>query len=171
MYHHNFIIGQVIVAANQPVEIDEYVCKDNEVKLFTCMYDLQTGEFLGLRCEVAFIVLTGDDRELFLSYGFDTDTDKASVLYSPSKQKIPDAFISISFKKHYSEIMNERREKEDFSTLFYYLPSITDRKEEINQHHNNVNISPVDCSISFIESFSKKKKERKKNLTITFEFN
>ena len=28
MYHHNFI-GQLIVAANQPVEIDEYVCKDN----------------------------------------------------------------------------------------------------------------------------------------------
>ena len=36
--------------------------------------------------------------------------------------------------------MNERREKEDFSTLFYYLPSITDRKEDINQHRNNVNL-------------------------------
>ena len=54
-----------IVAANQSVEIDEYVCKDNEVKLFTCIYDLQTGEFLGLRCAVAFIVLRRDDRELF----------------------------------------------------------------------------------------------------------
>ena len=65
MYRHNFIIGQLIVAANQPVEIGGYVCKDNEVKLFTCMYDLLTGEFLGLRCEVAFIVLKGDDREFF----------------------------------------------------------------------------------------------------------
>ena len=151
MYHHNFIIGQITVAANQPVEIDEYVCKDNEIKFFTCMYDLQTGNFLGLRCEVAFIVLRGDERELFL-YGF--DTDKASVLYFSLKQKIPGAFISTSFKKHYSEIMNERREKEDFSTLFYYLPSITDRKEDLNQHHNNVNLSPVDCSILFIESLS-----------------
>ena len=59
--------------ANQPTEIDQYFCKDNEVKLFTCIYDLQTGEFLGLRCEVAFIVLRGDERELFLSYGFDTE--------------------------------------------------------------------------------------------------
>ena len=42
MYYHNFIIGQVIVAANQPTEIDQCVCKDNEVKLFTCIYDLQT---------------------------------------------------------------------------------------------------------------------------------
>ena len=73
------------------------------------MYDLQTGEFLGLRCEVAFIVLRGDERELFLSYGF--VIEKASVLYSSSKHKIPDAFISTSFKKHYSEIMNERKEK------------------------------------------------------------
>ena len=46
MYHHNFIISQLIVAANQPSQIDQYVCKDNEVKLFTCVYDLQTGEFL-----------------------------------------------------------------------------------------------------------------------------
>ena len=46
-----------------------------------------------------------------------------------SKQKIPDTFISTSFKKHCSEIMNERKEKEDFSMLFCYLPSITDRKE------------------------------------------
>ena len=66
MYHHNFITGQLIVAANQPVEIDEYVCKDNEVKLFTCMYNLQMGEFLGLRCEVAFILLRGDGRAFFI---------------------------------------------------------------------------------------------------------
>ena len=157
-YHHNLIIGQLIVIANQPTEIDQYVCKDNEVKLFTCMYDLQTGELLGLRCEVAFIVLRGDERELLLSYGF--DTEKASVLHFPSKQKILDAFISSSFKKHYCEIMNERREKEDFSTLFYYLPSITDRKEDINQHRNNVNLFPPDdCSISFIESFSKNRRK------------
>ena len=83
MYHHNFIISQLIVAANQPPEIDQYVCKDNEVKLYTCMYDVQMGEFLGLRCEVSLTVLRGDERELFLSYGF--DTEKASVLYSSSK--------------------------------------------------------------------------------------
>ena len=96
MYHHNFIIGQLIVAANQPPEIDQYVSKDNEVKLYTCMYDLQKRKILGLRCEVALIVLRGDERELFLSYGF--DTEKSLVLYSSLKQKIPDAFISTSFK-------------------------------------------------------------------------
>ena len=157
LYLYNFIIGQLIVTANQPLKIDQYVCKDNEFKLFICMYDLQTGEFLGSRCEVAFIVLRGDERELFLSYGF--DTKKFLVLYSSLKQEIPDAFISTSFKKHYSEIMNDRRAKVDFSTLFHYLPSIMDRKENINQHCNNVNLSTVDCSISFMESFSKKKEK------------
>ena len=105
MYHHNFIISQLLVAANhveidESVEIEEYACKDNEIKLFTCMYDLQTGEFLGLKCEVVFIVLREDDRGLFLSYGF--DTNKGFVLYSSLKQKIPDAFISTSSKKNYS---------------------------------------------------------------------
>ena len=94
MYHHNFIIGQLIVAANQPVEIDKYVCKDNEVKLFTCMHDLQTGEFLGLRCEVVFIVLRGDDRELFLSYEF--DTDKESVRNKK--------YLTLLFQRHLKNI-------------------------------------------------------------------
>ena len=77
------------------------------------MYDLQTGEFLGLRCEVAFIVLRGDERELFLSYEY--DSEKASILYSPLKQKIPDAFISTLFKKHYSDIM--KREERFFKAF------------------------------------------------------
>ena len=67
------------------------------------------------------------------------------------------AFISTAFRKHYSENINERRVKEEFSTLFYYLPSITDRKETINLHKNNVNLTPVDCLLTFIESFASKK--------------
>ena len=53
--------------------------------------------------------------------------------------------------------MNERCEKEDPSTLCYFLPSITDRKEKINQWRDNVNLTPIDFNIEFIESFSKKK--------------
>ena len=71
MYQDNFFIGQLIVAANQPSQVDQYVCKDNELKLFTCLHDTQTGEFLGLKSEIAFIVLRGDEGEVFLSYCFD----------------------------------------------------------------------------------------------------
>ena len=126
MYHDNFILNRIMVVANQPVQIETYFCKANEVKLHTCIYDLITDEFQGLKTELAFIVLRGNKNETFLSYGF--DADKSAVLYSTSKQKIPDAFISTCFKKHCSEIINKRREKEVFSTLFYYLLSINDRK-------------------------------------------
>ena len=53
--------------------------------------------------------------------------------------------------------MNERQEKEDSSTLFYFLPSITDLKESINQWRENVNLNPVDFTMKFIESFCSKK--------------
>ena len=150
MYNHTFILGQVIVAANQPDNIVNYVCKQNELKLNTCIYDLATDEFQGLKSELAFIVLLGESNEFFVSYGF--DSDKATVLYSTSEQKIPDVFVSTTFKKHYSEIVNEARER-NVSTLFYYLPSIIDRKESVNQHKNKVNLSLVDCSLAFIEFF------------------
>ena len=65
MYNHNFILGQLIAAANQPSNIENYVCKDNEVKLFCCIFDLATGEFKGIREQLAYIVLRGDQHEIF----------------------------------------------------------------------------------------------------------
>ena len=118
---------------------------------------MATREFQGLKSELAFIVFRGDSNEIFFSYGF--ASDKAAVLYSTSKQKVPDVFVSTSFRKHFSKIINERREVEECSTLFYYLPSITDRKEELNQYCNNAKLSPVDCSLSFIKIFATKKGE------------
>ena len=41
IYNNNFIIGQLLVAANQPEKIDEF--KKDEVKLVTCIYDKSTG--------------------------------------------------------------------------------------------------------------------------------
>ena len=151
MYVQNFIIGQLIFAANQPKDISTYKCLPNEVKLLSCVYDLESGEFKGVRQQLAYIILRGDEQEIFFSYGF--DKSKSKVLFSYSKQQIPDAFISTSFKKHFNEIMNEKR-NEDSSSLFYFLPSISDRKETINQWKNNPSLVPIDFSIDFIESFS-----------------
>ena len=151
MYLHNFIIGQLIIAANQPEDISTYICSKNEVKLLSCVYDLESGNFKGVREQIAFIVLRGDVEETFLSYGF--NKTKSKLLYSFSKQQIPDAFVSVAFKKHFQEIINEGR-SEIKSSLFYFLPSVSDRKEVINQHKNNVALSPVDITLDFIESFS-----------------
>ena len=37
------------------------------------------------------------------------------------------------------------------------MPSITDRKEEINQWKNNPSLTPIDFTIEFIQKFSSKK--------------
>ena len=153
MYLHNFVIGQLIIAANQPKDIDTYVCSKNEVKLLSCVYDIESGQFKGIRDQLAFIVLRGDVDETFLSYGF--DKIKSKLLYSFSKQQIPNAFVSVAFKKHFEQIMSSDRN--ETSSLFYFLPSVSDRKEDINQHKNNVSLSPVDITVDFIESFSVEK--------------
>ena len=57
MYNQNFIIGQLIFAANQPKDIETYQCLPNEVKLLSCVYDLETGEFKGIREQLAYTVL------------------------------------------------------------------------------------------------------------------
>ena len=107
IYNHNFILGQLIVATNQPSDLNAYKCKENDVKLWCSIYDLTTGEFQGVREQLAYIVLRGDKEEVFFSYGF--DSAKSKVLYSYSKNKFPDAFVSTAFKKHYSEIRNEKK--------------------------------------------------------------
>ena len=152
MYNHNFILGQLIEAANEPSDINAYECKENKVKLWCCIYDLTTGEFQGVREQLSYIVLRVDKEQVFFSYGF--DTAKSKVLYSYSKNKIPDAFFSTAFKKHYSEIRNEKRDNKDSSSLFFFLPSIAERKESINQWLGHVNIVPIDLTIDFIESYS-----------------
>ena len=151
MFLHNFIIGQLIIAANQPKDIATYDCLKNEVKLLSSVYDIESGDFKGVREQIAFIVLRGDVDETFLSYGF--DNVKSKLLYSYSKQQIPHAFSCVAFKKHFQEIMNESK-SETMSSLFYFLPSVSDRKEAINQHENNVSLSAADITSEFIESFS-----------------
>ena len=154
MYLHNFVIGQLIIAANQPKDIANYVCSKNEVKLLSCVYDIESGQFKGIREQMTFIVLRGDVDETFLSYGF--DKIKSKLLYSFSKQQIPNAFVSVAFKKHFEQIMSGD-DRNETSLLFYFLPFVSDRKEDINQHKNNVSLSPVDITVDFIESFSVEK--------------
>ena len=168
MYIQNFILGQLIFAANQPKDISEYVCQVNEVKLLSCVYDLETGDFKGIRLMLAYIVLRGDQEEIFFSYGY--DKNKSKILYSYSKQQIPDAFISTAFKKHFNEIMNEKRD-ENSSTLFYFLPSISDRKEAINQWKNNPSLVSIDFNIDFIESFSKQQEKFRPDLLNSIDSN
>ena len=101
---------------------------------------------------MAYIILRGDSEESFFSYGYNKET--STLLYLFCKERIPNVITSTCFKKQLNEILNERRTSEEFSTLFCYLPSITDCKEDINQWRNIVNLNPIDCSLEFFGGFS-----------------
>ena len=60
----------------------------------------------------------------------------------------------MSFKKHFHQILNQRCHSEEFPSLFYFLPSITDQKEKINQYKENVNLNLIDCRLDYLNSFS-----------------
>ena len=89
--------------------------------------------------QLACIILRGDKEESFFIYGI--DSKRSSVSYSVAKERIPNAFVSTCLKEHYHEIMNGRWHNEESSSLFLFLPSITDRKEKINQFRYKVNCS------------------------------
>ena len=138
--------------ANQRNKVETYECQKNETKLIKCLYDQATGDFLGLRNDLAYIALRGDDNECFFSHGY--NEKKCRVLYSATKDKIPNAVITTSFKKYFHELLNERRHNEEFSTLFYFLAFINNRKEKTKQHRYNVNLNPIDCSVDYLNSLS-----------------
>ena len=37
--------------------------------------------------------------------------------------------------------------------MLFFLPSINDGKEKFNQHSDNVNLNPIDCSLDYLNSF------------------
>ena len=52
-----FLWGQLIIARNQPNDIETHECKKNETKLIRCIYDQTTGDFLELQKELAYNML------------------------------------------------------------------------------------------------------------------
>ena len=131
-----------------PEDLDNYVCKPDEFKLYVPLYNTDTGVFMGLQNLLAYIMVRGDENETFLSY--DYDEDKSNILYSTFKQMSQ----GTSFKKNNPLLLNERSFQE-FSTLFFYLPSTTNRKEKINQFVKNVSLHPSDCQYENFKKYSR----------------
>ena len=153
VYITNVLIAQILPYANTP-DIETYKLKDDEVLLECPLYDKDTAKFNGLETRVALIMVRGDENELFLSYGFDPDNSKQ--LYSSFKREIPNVLESTSFKKFNEYLLST--DKGDYSTMFYFLPSITDRKEKINQFKSNVQLYPVSVQYDEFSDYNKDKR-------------
>ena len=103
-------------------------------------YDTTNGHFKGVKKWLGYIMVRGDEDELFLSYEY--NEEKSMVLFSHCKQALPNIFQGTSFKKHNQMLLSGNY---DFLKLFNYLPRTRDRKEKINKFRENVQLHPIDC--------------------------
>ena len=137
IYLDYVVLGQLICAKHLSEDFDNYDCKPDVVKYYVLIYNNKTGEFKGIQNWLVFIRVRGDEDKMYLSYRY--DEDKSSVLYSNVKQILPNIFQGTFFKKHNPMLLDQRAVQE-YSELFFFLPSTTDRKEKINQFQKNVSL-------------------------------
>ena len=135
IYCQYIILGQVLPLRNPPEDLDNYVKDNHLVKMYVPLYDNNDGRFLGVKETAGYVMLRGDSDETFWTYGF--SEEKPSILYCTSKQPMPNVFKGTAFNAHINEILNER-DRNEFSRIFFYLPSITDRKEKIYRYRDQV---------------------------------
>ena len=132
IYLEYVILTKILPVANPPSNIDlnNHKYLDNEVLIFTLLYNTENGLYRGLKKRLGNIILRDDLNETFFSYGFNKKMSK--VLYCTQKQPLPNIFECTAFKKHIQFLINQNQQK-DSSKMFMYLPSTLDHKEELNQ--------------------------------------
>ena len=152
IYCDYIILGQIVLFKSQPESgIDEFISKDKKfVKIYLPIYNLATGDFLGVNEAVGYIMLRNQEDEVFLSYGY--SEEHASTLFCHQKQPIPNVFRGTAFNSH--RLSTHFENKSVMPDICFYLPSITDRKEDINRYKSMVSLVPVTSSIKDISVFS-----------------
>ena len=139
--------------AHQPKDIASYDCKDDEVKILQAKYDRATGKFLGIEYCVALITVRNDPEEQFFDYGYVKANSK--MLYSTRKSKILNGSKATAFGTHKNQYEGGVFLEQDFSKIFFHLPSTIDRCEEINKYLTSVFLKPYHVDIiDFGESFN-----------------
>lgn len=90
-----------------------------------------------------FMVVRGFPEEVFFNYGY--NKDKFEVLYSHYRRRIPNSFSKTILNRH--RVMIESVEVDaEFSSIYFFLPSITDRNKDITKYLKNVSVSPTDTT-------------------------
>ena len=95
---------------------------------------------------LGYFTVRGDESECFFDYGYTEENSK--VLYSMHKMKIPNSFSATIFNRHRIQYDSGALLDKDFSKIFFFLPSTTDRVEDINMYMNSVNLMPIDIEPS-----------------------
>ena len=69
-YSDIFILGQITPLLDQPKNTDEYLPKENEVKILRPKHNISTGDFLGLEYCLACLTVRNDPEEHLFDYGY-----------------------------------------------------------------------------------------------------
>ena len=136
-YVDYYLLRQVSQCLNPPEDLKNYECQPNEVKFYKPKYDTVTGKFLGLYETLGYLTVRADEQECFFDYGYSEDNSK--VLYSHHKMKIPNSFSGTMFNRHRIQYESGTLNM-DFSKIYFFLLSITDRIEKINRHMGSINL-------------------------------
>ena len=137
------MLGQVNECLNLPENTETYEFKDREVKMFRPRYDPVTGYFQGLYETLGYIMVRGDADQHFLCYGYSKQNSK--ILHSYHKKRMPNIFSGTFFNRFRIQYESSTLQT-NFSKIEFFLPSITDRVEDINRHMCSFNLLPIDIS-------------------------
>ena len=74
------------------------------------------------------------------------------AFYSYSRQLMPNIFKGTAFNCH--NLLSVAESKPALSNVFFFLPSITDRKEEINRYKDQVALVPITFTIEDLCKYS-----------------
>ena len=103
-------------------------------------YNPESGDFLGIEYCVGNITVRNDPQEQFFDYGY--NKDNAKILYCTQKLKIPNSFETTFFGQHRMQYEGDAFNEQDFSQVYFYVPSTVDRNEKINKYMTSVHLKP-----------------------------
>ena len=155
MYLEFVIIGQILSVANRPpnIDFDKYNYKENEVLIFTPIYNNENGLYRGLTKKLGYVILRGVQNKDFIAMVL----IKRNQKFCTVKQPLPSIFQCTSFKKHSAFLMSQNQENLMFSKMFMFLLSTLDRKEDIQKYNDHVHLHPVEISYDQLKSINNNK--------------
>ena len=116
-----------------------------------CLYIAFEMDTLEVKKWLAYTMVRGNAGETFFLCCFEEERSK--VFYSSYKHPLPNIFQGTAFKKHAKMLIKEKSTA-DFSKLLFFLPSPTDRKENINKFFGKVHFHPIDCSYEDFRNYA-----------------
>ena len=155
MYLDFVTLAQILANPPSDIDLENYKYQENEVLLYSPLYNTKNGLCRGLTKTLGYIILRVDVSESFFSYGYDKEQSK--VLYGTNRQPLLNIFQCTAFKKHVHYLTNQSQEDLNFPKMFMFLPSTLDRKEELNQYSENVNLHPIDVSYDQLKALTNNK--------------